>query len=49
MTNDNQNLSSNGEGTRELESITPPEIFGELEKGVLGQSTALRYTSVAVY
>ncbi|MCU0304471.1 MAG: AAA family ATPase [Thermoanaerobaculales bacterium] len=34
---------------RELETITPPEIFSELEKGVLGQGAALRYASVAVY
>jgi ATP-dependent Clp protease ATP-binding subunit ClpX len=38
-----------GSDQRPLESITPPEIFSELQKGVLGQSTALRYTSVAVY
>jgi ATP-dependent Clp protease ATP-binding subunit ClpX len=34
---------------RELTTITPPEIYKELQKGVLGQGTALRYTSVAVY
>jgi ATP-dependent Clp protease ATP-binding subunit ClpX len=34
---------------RELETIAPPEIFGELRKGVLGQNTALRFVSVAVY
>ena len=34
---------------RDLASITPPDIFTELQKGVLGQGTALRYTSVAVY
>jgi ATP-dependent Clp protease ATP-binding subunit ClpX len=49
MVNDNTNPSSNGDGGRELETITPPEIFKELQKGVLGQGTALRYTSVAVY
>ena len=49
MTTDNTTSSSGDGGLRELESITPPEIFKELEKGVLGQSTSLRYTSVAVY
>jgi len=49
MTTDNTTSSSTGDELRELESITPPEIFKELEKGVLGQSTSLRYTSVAVY
>jgi ATP-dependent Clp protease ATP-binding subunit ClpX len=34
---------------RQLETIAPPEIFAELRKGVLGQNTALRYVSVAVY
>ena len=34
---------------RPLEEITPPEIFGELHKGVLGQGTALRYVAVALY
>lgn len=36
-------------GLRELHEITPPEIFRELQKGVLGQNPALRYVSVAVY
>jgi ATP-dependent Clp protease ATP-binding subunit ClpX len=49
MTTDKTNASSAGGGLRELTSITPPEIFRELEKGVLGQTTSLRYTSVAVY
>jgi len=40
---------SAGDTLRDLTDITPPEIFQELQKGVLGQSTALRYTSVAVY
>ncbi len=44
-----ETTSTGGDQTRELTDITPPEIFKELEKGVLGQSTALRYTSVAVY
>jgi ATP-dependent Clp protease ATP-binding subunit ClpX len=35
--------------SRTLEEITPPQIFEELHKGVLGQNTALRYVSVAVY
>ncbi len=34
---------------RPLEKIAPPEIFDELRKGVLGQNSALRYVSVAVY
>jgi ATP-dependent Clp protease ATP-binding subunit ClpX len=38
-----------GEGGRRLEEITPPEIFKELQKGVLGQNAALRFVSVAVY
>jgi ATP-dependent Clp protease ATP-binding subunit ClpX len=41
--------TSTADTRRELTDITPPEIFTELQKGVLGQSTALRYTSVAVY
>ena len=49
MTADNTSSSSNGENLRDLASITPPAIFQELQKGVLGQSTSLRYTSVAVY
>lgn len=34
---------------RDLEEITPPAIFAELERGVLGQRTALRYVAVALY
>ncbi|MCU0233855.1 MAG: AAA family ATPase [Thermoanaerobaculales bacterium] len=34
---------------RVLQSITPPQIFAELQKGVLGQNTALRFVAVAVY
>jgi ATP-dependent protease Clp ATPase subunit len=34
---------------RPLEDIPPPQIFDELRKGVLGQNTALRFVSVAVY
>jgi ATP-dependent Clp protease ATP-binding subunit ClpX len=34
---------------RVLQDITPPQIFDELRKGVLGQNGALRYVSVAVY
>lgn len=34
---------------RPLEEITPPEIFEELKKGVLGQDEALRYVAVALY
>ena len=42
-------MSSKSDELRLLEEITPPEIFRELEKGVLGQNTALRFASVAVY
>ncbi|MFV2071462.1 MAG: AAA family ATPase [Thermoanaerobaculales bacterium] len=35
--------------SRRLEEITPPHIFEELRKGVLGQNGALQYVSVAVY
>jgi ATP-dependent Clp protease ATP-binding subunit ClpX len=34
---------------RSLDQIRPPEILEELRKGVLGQNTALRFVSVAVY
>jgi len=34
---------------RPLEDITPPSIFSELRRGVLGQDKALKYVSVAVY
>ncbi len=34
---------------RKLEDITPPAIFAELEKGVLGQAMALRFVAVAIY
>jgi ATP-dependent Clp protease ATP-binding subunit ClpX len=42
-------MSSEKEELRSLEEITPPQIFDELRKGVLGQNGALRYVSVAVY
>jgi ATP-dependent Clp protease ATP-binding subunit ClpX len=42
--------SRNGDGEpRSLESIAPPQILEELRKGVLGQNSALRFVSVAVY
>jgi ATP-dependent Clp protease ATP-binding subunit ClpX len=34
---------------RGLDQIRPPEILEELRKGVLGQNTALRFVSVAIY
>ncbi len=34
---------------RPLKDITPPVIFEELNRGVLGQDRALRFVSVAVY
>ncbi|HSL17099.1 MAG TPA: AAA family ATPase [Methylomirabilota bacterium] len=49
MSSDPNPTATGGSGPRALTDITPPEIFQELQKGVLGQSTALRYTSVAVY
>lgn len=36
-------------GPRKLSEITPPLIFEELRKGVLGQDRALRFASVAIY
>ncbi len=39
MTNESESSSSSD--LRELESITPPEIYKELQKGVLGQGNAL--------
>jgi len=42
-------MSGDGSDPRCLEEISPPQIFDELRKGVLGQNGALRYVSVAVY
>jgi ATP-dependent Clp protease ATP-binding subunit ClpX len=42
-------MSDTARDLRPLEEITPPQIFDELRKGVLGQNTALRFVSVAVY
>jgi ATP-dependent Clp protease ATP-binding subunit ClpX len=42
-------MSGEEKGQRSLEEIVPPQIFDELNKGVLGQNTALRFASVAVY
>jgi len=42
-------MSGDHTGLRPLEEITPIQIFDELHRGVLGQNTALRYASVAVY
>jgi ATP-dependent Clp protease ATP-binding subunit ClpX len=42
-------MSSKDDELRALEEISPPQIFDELRKGVLGQNTALRFVSVAVY
>lgn len=36
-------------GLRPIESITPPQILEELKSGVLGQDTALKFVSVAIY
>jgi ATP-dependent Clp protease ATP-binding subunit ClpX len=41
--------AESGAGGRSLEEITPPLILEELHKGVLGQNTALRFVSVALY
>lgn len=37
------------EGLRDLSDIQPTAIFEELRRGVLGQSAALQYVSVAIY
>jgi ATP-dependent Clp protease ATP-binding subunit ClpX len=37
------------EEIRRLDQIRPPEILEELRKGVLGQNSALRFVSVAIY
>lgn len=48
-----QAAGSNDTGTsvggRRLEEIIPPDIYAELERGVLGQQGALRFVAVAVY
>ncbi len=38
-----------GAAPRRVEEITPPQIFAELKRGVLGQDEALRFASVAIY
>ena len=42
-------MSADASNPRQLQEITPTEIFDELRKGVLGQNTALRFVSVAVF
>jgi ATP-dependent Clp protease ATP-binding subunit ClpX len=42
-------MSGKDTDLRPPEEITPPQIFEELHKGVLGQNTALRFVSVAVF
>jgi ATP-dependent Clp protease ATP-binding subunit ClpX len=42
-------MSGDDRDPRSLEEISPPQIFDELRRGVLGQNGALRYVSVAVY
>jgi ATP-dependent Clp protease ATP-binding subunit ClpX len=52
MTDNNQappTAPDGGGEQRRLEEITPPMILSELRKGVLGQNTALRFVSVALY
>jgi ATP-dependent Clp protease ATP-binding subunit ClpX len=49
MTAGSTTTTTSAKDLRDLTTITPPEIYDELQKGVLGQGTALRYTSVAVY
>ena len=45
-----QTPSATGDGQeRNLEQIAPPMILEELRKGVLGQNTALRFVSVALF
>ena len=50
---DNMGQASSPEGgdgqPRRLEEIAPPLILEELRKGVLGQNTALRFVSVALF
>ena len=41
--------AAEGHDLRRVEDIKPPEIFGELKHGVLGQDQALRFVSVAIY
>ncbi len=41
--------AGSGQKLRRMEEISPPMILQELRKGVLGQDTALRFVSVAVY
>jgi len=38
-----------GGALRPLAEITPPRVFAELRRGVLGQDEALRFVSVAIY
>lgn len=45
MNDDNNNAGE----LRPIEELTPPTIYTELNRGVLGQSTALRYVSVAIF
>lgn len=42
-------MTENSKTLRPLEEITPPMIYEALNQGVLGQSTALRFVSVAIY
>ncbi len=42
-------MTENEINQRKLEELTPPVIFKELQRGVLGQNLALRFVSVAVY
>ncbi|MCG6963933.1 MAG: AAA family ATPase [Acidobacteria bacterium] len=46
---DNVRQEGSGEGNRNLAAIGAPEIFQQLQKGVLGQDGALRFVSVAVF
>jgi len=41
--------ATGGEQQRKLEDIAPPMILEELRKGVLGQNSALRFVSVALF
>ncbi len=49
MTSDRSAAEQSAGSLRGLEEITPPQIFQELGRGVLGQDGALRYVSVAIY
>jgi ATP-dependent Clp protease ATP-binding subunit ClpX len=46
---ESMNAAASSGGLRDIRSITPPQIMAELQGGVLGQDSALRFVSVAIY